>query len=626
MSIYNNLTLATCYSRLKPNISPHLFVHSPCKWKFKNIKIMWKNLIIATTLLFITGISELFANDYSIPDIRIEVEILEDGTVRFTEHLTYHFDGTFSWADHRFPKDGFSEVSNIMVFEDQNDYINSNTEETGTFSVSQSNRFLIIKWYYNAIDEPRTFSISYDLAGALTVGEEWVQFYWIYLASGRNKSTSNLEIDISLPSEATAGNIYAWSRIPDHLYNLTTFPDRISFRGESISRNQAVSIRTLVPRSLFDADKVSVNEPKLTLERVTEDEELYVMEQEHRTERDEYYASITQPVTIAIIAVSIGIFVFLFRKYGRRYSTKTISDRETIVPPNRTSPAIIGRLMSASTTTGNHLSATLFDLARRGWFRIHEEKKEGGFFSSSSSVFRISKTESVSEEISRLSEWEQMMIRFVNGRIDMGSDTFDKLFSGSSAEVSKWYSGWRKKVKEEFESRNWIDTESKKGVIINVVLQIFLVVFSIIMLIFGTVFALIALIATTLMMVSSFAIQRRTKEGQETFRRWLAYRNGLKNADKRTINMEMLGMHFIYATALGLSQSQINTLIKKSQDNATTIFPWIVLMQGSNTSPAAVATSISALSASGTSSFTGSVSGGGASMGSAGGGASSGAG
>jgi uncharacterized membrane protein len=587
---------------------------------------MWKKLIIATTLLFITGISVSFANDYSIPEVRIEVEVLEDGTVRFTEHLTYRFDGSFSWADHRFPREGFTEATNIRVYEEDKDYINTNTEETGTFSVSQSNRYLIIKWHYNATDTTRTFSISYDLDGALTVGEEWVQFYWNYLASGRNKSTRNLEIDISFPSEISADSIYAWSRVPNHLYSMNTQPGRISFSGENISRNQSVSVRTLVPRSLFDADKVPVNEPMLTLERVAEDEEQYVQEQERQAERDEFYASITQPVTVVIIVISIGIFLFLYRKYGQRHSTKTISDRETIVLPDRNPPAIIGRLMSASTTTGNHLTATLFDLARRGWFKIHEEKKEGGFLTSSSSVFRISKTDREPEEISRLPEWEQMLIRFVNGRIDMGSDTFDKLFSGSSTEVSKWYSNWTKKVKEEFESRNWIDTESKKGVIINLVLQIFLVVFSIIMLIFGTIFALIALITTGLMMVASFAIQRRTKEGQETFRRWLAYRNGLKNADKRTINMDMLGMHFIYATALGLSQSQINILIEKSPENARSIFPWIVLMPGSNTSPAAVATTISTLSASGTSSFSGSVSGGGASMGSAGGGASSGAG
>jgi uncharacterized membrane protein len=587
---------------------------------------MWKKLIIVSALLFITGISVAMANDYSIPDVRIEVEILEDGTVRFTEHLTYQFDGSFSWADHRFPREGFSEVSNIRVFEGDDDYINTNTEEPSTFSVSQSSRYLIIKWHYSATDTTRTFSISYDLKGALTVGEKWVQFYWNYLASGRNKSTRNLEIDIVLPSEISPDSIHAWSRVPDHLYSLNTQPGRISFSGENISRNQSVSVRTLVPRSLFDLEKVAVNEPELTIERVAEEEEKYIQEKERQAERDEFYASITQPITIAIIVISIGIFVFLYRKYGQRYSTKTISDRETIILPDRTPPAIIGRLMSASTTTGNHLTATLFDLARRGWFKIHEENKEGGFLTSSSSVFRVSKTDREPEEISRLPEWEQMLIRFVNGRIGMGYDTFDKLFSGSSSEVSKWYSNWTKKVKEEFESRNWIDAESKKGVILNVVFQIILMILSLIMLILGTVFAIAALIATTLMVVASFAIQRRTREGQETFRRWLAYRNGLRNADKRTINMEMLGMHFIYATALGLSQSRINTLIEKSPENATSIFPWIILMPGSNTSPAAVAKSISALSASGTTSFSGSVSGGGASMGSAGGGASSGAG
>jgi hypothetical protein len=50
--------------------------------------------------------------------------------------------------------------------------------------------------------------------------------------------------------------------------------------------------------------------------------------------------------------------------------------------PGRIKPAIIGRLMMQQHTSIQHLTATLFDLARRGWFTIHEEKKEKSWFSS----------------------------------------------------------------------------------------------------------------------------------------------------------------------------------------------------------------------------------------------------
>ena len=586
---------------------------------------MLKKLILTVSLYFSLGLSVSTANDYTIPEIKIDVEILNDGTVRFTEHLTYVFDGTFSWADHRFPKEGFAEATNIAVSENGEAYINSNSENAGTFSVSESNRNLIIKWHYNATDTTRTFTISYDLLGALSVGEDWVQFNWNYLASGRNKSTEDLAIQITLPVETSPETIHAWTRLPAENHTLKVHERGITLTGSDISGRQLVSIRSLFPRSLFDESLLPINEPLLTLERIVEEEEELAAEMERKAERDAFYASITQPVTILLVAISIAVFIFFYQKFGKRHSTKTISDQETILLPDRTKPAIIGRLLSYSTTTGNHLTATIFDLARRGWFSIHEKKEEKrSVFSSESSQFKISITDREPEDAGKLPAWEQQTIEYVKEQISEGTDTFDKLFTTKS--FTKWYAKWMKEIKKEYDALNWIDSRSMTGLAIHLIIQLLLFIASLALLIFGSEFALIAVVSTGIMCGASAAILRRTEEGETMFRRWNAYLKGLQNADKRTINMEMLGHHFIYATAFGVSQKKITVMLEKGTDDTSLLFPWIVLMAGSNATPATVASSISTLSASGTSSFSGSVGGSGASVGSAGGGASSGAG
>ncbi len=582
-----------------------------------------RNLLLLLFLFF--GTTVYASNDYSIPTVKIEVDILDDGTVQFTEHLTYVFEGSFSWADHRFPREGFDEATNISVSEGNESYINNNSEEPGTFSVSESNRNLIIKWHYSATDTTRTFSISYDLIGALSVGEDWVQFYWNYLASGRNRSTENLTIQITLPEETSPENIYAWTRLPAENHSITVHERGITLTGSDISRRQLVSIRSLFPRSLFDEALLPVNEPQLTLESIIEEEEEIAAEMERQAERDAFYASITQPVTLLLVAISIAVFIFFYQKYGRRHKTKTISDQQTILLPDRTKPAIVGRLLSHSTTTGNHLTATIFDLARRGWFSIHEEKVEkSSIFSSESSQFRISISDREPEDIGKLPAWEQQTIDYVKGQILEGTDTFDKLFTTRS--FTKWYAAWMKEIKKEYDELNWIDSRSMTGLAIHLIIQLLLFIAAVALLIFGSEFALIGVVTTGIMCGASAAILRRTEEGETVFRRWTAYMKGLQNVDKRTINMEMLGHHFIYATAFGISQKNITTMLEKSTDDTSLLFPWIVLMAGSNTTPATVASSISTLSASGTSSFSGSVGGSGASVGSAGGGASSGAG
>ncbi|TVR15818.1 MAG: DUF2207 domain-containing protein [Balneolaceae bacterium] len=588
-------------------------------------KRMLKKLPPLILLLFMMSVTVSIANDYSIPEITIEVEILDDGTVRFTEHLTYVFDGSFSWADHRFPRKGFGEATNISVSEGNESYINNNSESPGTFSVSETDRNLIIKWHYSATDTTRTFTISYDLTGALSVGEEWVQFYWNYLASGRSRSTDNLTIQITLPEETSPETIYAWTRLPAENHSIAVNERGITLTGSDISRGQLVSIRSLFPRSLFDEALLPVNEPLLTLEMIMEEEEEIAAEMQRKAERDAFYASITQPVTLLLVAISIAVFIFFYQKYGKRHTTKTISDQQTILLPDRTKPAIIGRLLSHSTTTGNHLTATIFDLARRGWFSIHEEKKENrSSFSSESTQFRISVSDREPEEIGKLAAWEKQTIHYVKEQISGGTNTFDKLFT--SKNFTKWYSQWMKEIKKEYDALNWIDSRSMTGLAIHLIIQLLLFLAAVAMLIFGSEFAVIGIVSTGIMCGASAAILRRTEEGETMFRRWNAYLKGLQNADKRTINMEMLGHHFIYATAFGISQKKITVILEKSSDDTAILFPWIVLMAGSNTTPATVASSISTLSASGTSSFSGSVGGSGASIGSAGGGASSGAG
>jgi uncharacterized membrane protein len=570
------------------------------------------------------------ANEYDVPEIRIETELLRDGTVRITEHLTYEFDGSFSWADHRFSKQGFDSVTNIRVFEGAETYRNDNSEQPGTFSVSESDNRVIIKWHYAAEDTSRTFSVSYDLKGALIVGNEWVEFFWSFLASGRNRSTDSFTLNVIPPSPVPPDSVHFWDRLqPDHMA-VTTPSGEMTITASGISRSQSARFRFLYPRSAFDETAVTVNEPRLTLERVRQEEETRLREQQEKAEYRAWVESFATEATALIIVFSILFFVYFYNRYGKRHSVSLISDRETVMIPDQTPPALIGKLLSNSITTQGHVMATIFDLARRGFFKIREtEAEDKGIFSSKESEFMIERTDKEPDRKNTrdLAEWERMVYHFVNDRIRFGSVSLKKLFSESPTKVTKWFNEWKKELQKAYDGRNWIDLKSTKGVLFNIGLQAILVAASIYLLFYEADIALAALIVSGLMLPMSFLIKRRTEEGQLMYKRWSAYRDGLKNADQRTIRMEMLDRHFIYATAFGLTPKQIENLLQSADDSLLSVYlPWIILYSGSTTSPASIAQSVSSLAATGGSSFTGSVGGTGASMGSAGGGASSGAG
>lgn len=586
-----------------------------------------KRLII--TFLFLSSFfNHGYSQDkeYEIPDINVQVEILESGIVRIIEHRTYLFEGSFSWADYRLPKNGFSEIQNIRVSENDDGFINENNENAGTFSVSENDDSIIIAWHFDAENENRTFSVSYELTDALSIGPDWTEFFWNYIASGREKPTENLNINISLPEKISEDSLYAWTRPPSLEVDSDKNTDSFSISAKDLSTDQSLQVRSVFPTRIFDESQISITDSDLTLEWIQNDEQAYISEQQQIQERNEYYNSITPEVTILICVISLAVFILLYRKYGTRFPTGTISDRETILIPDSTPPAIVGQLMTHGYPSGRHLAATIFDLARRGWFTIDEGKKEkNGFFSSDETQFRIKKFDPQPEK--SLPLWEKMIVDHINQQIDEGIDRFDKVFKEGDFDMSTWFNEWKEELKKVFDEKNWIDKESTKGVVLNIILQIILLVISVVLIVLGSAdVAFIALICTGLMTGASAVIKRRTREGKEKYKRWKAYRNGLKNADKRTIRMEMMDRHFIYAVALSLSAKQIEKVVKKAEHGDEIIFAWIVLMSGSNHTPASVASTVTTLVATSTSTFSGTSGGVGASAGAAGGGASGGAG
>jgi uncharacterized membrane protein len=580
---------------------------------------------LLTLFFFLLSISPVFAQDYSMPEVNIRATIQEDGTVFIEESRTYNYNGSFSWADYRLPKDGFTEIRNIRVSEADTDYINENSEEPGTFSVSESDEIIEIKWHYSAENEERTFTLSYELANTVSIGPEYSEFFWTFVGEGRSKVIGSSEITVQLPNQVNTDSLYSW--------NYSSAPDSEVIESESaftltsgrVNRNQNLAIRALFPTSVLQENLIEISDPNLDLDEIIQEEAEYDAMLKEQAERDEFFAEISLPISILLSVLSLGIFYFLYQKYGKRHSTNTISNRETVVIPDKTPPAIIGRLMSSRHSTSQHLVATLFDLARRGWFNIEEKEKESSFWSSGKSEFVISISKEQPDE--HLPKWEKMIVDFTTERVRSGKNTFDKLFQSSGSKVAKWFSLWKKEVKTVFDEKEWIDQKSYTGVWTNVAAQFVIDAAAIVLFILGGPAAFIALFTSFIFMFASAAIIRRTKNGEETYQRWKAYRDGLKNADERTLRMEILDLHFIYATALHLSKKELNTLIESSYDsNNSRHFPWIVLMSGSSHTPATVASSISTLAATSSASFTGTTGGSGASTGSAGGGATGGAG
>ena len=563
--------------------------------------------------------------EYQIPEITVEATIQQNGTIEFRETRQYQFEGSFSWADYKLPKAGFDEIRNIRVSEQGEDYQLSDSEEPGTFNISENDNEVVITWYYDAADTVRSFNLSYNLTGAILHGQEWSELFWTWIGSGREKNTPFFEVSIRFPEELQPDSLYYWSRTPTGLIQFSHDGSTLNFEAEELSRNQSVPVRILMPVTLFDSGSITNREPDLILERIIAEENDIIAEEERREARRATVAEHAPGVTTILSIISMGLFYFLYQRYGKRFKTLTYSTVSTTMVPSRIEPALIAKLLSFYHTNARHLTATLFDLSRRGWFNLKEQKTDKKWYQSEEeNEFIVTTPEEIPKET--LPEWERMVVDFVIERLHQGESKFSELFSSTSA--TKFYPKWSKEVGKVFKERNWKDEGSLKGVYLNVIFQVLLIIVSIIMMVLGGMIGVVSMIVSTIMLAGSAGMIRRTKEGEQVYMQWKAYRDGLKKADERILFKGELDRHFIYAIAFGLREKElINIIDHGNQHQDGLFFTWLIVAQGSGSTPLTAAKNLSKHSAlSAASVNAGTISGGGASVGAAGGGATGGAG
>jgi uncharacterized membrane protein len=578
--------------------------------------------LILSILLILISFLSTSAKSYKIPDVRVEVTIKKDGTVHITEHLTYVFDGSFSWAEYQIPRQGFSTITDIQILENGSSYINKNTESPGTFSVSKSDEAVKLSWFYSAEDEKRTFTVSYVLEGALTIGPQWSQFFWNFLSEDRAKATNQLDISIQLPKSVSIDSLYGWTRGPKGQFDLQKSAGVLTVSASNINDDEFAKVRTVFPTAVLNKSQISTTDTQFSLEKAQKEEQTYQEQRNQQIERQKYLSDLWETLNYIIILLSIVVFYLLYQKYGKRHSTSRFSSTETIMIPGSIRPAAIGWLLQGRNITSNLLTATVLDLARAGYFNVQEEPPEEGFLADDKPTFSIERTKQSLDE--GLQEWEKQIINLVEKRLEDGHHKLHNIFKGTNSEVSSWFNKWKKELKEYAFDKGWIDSQSYTGCYWNFAVQSLLLVASIPALMYAGPAGLIALFVTMFALIGSFLIIRRTPEGEEVYHEWSNYKEGLENAKEHSISSDKLDKHFIYGLAFGLGEQELENIIATNAD-AVPVIAWITL--SSNTSSvASAASSFSTLGATGATSFPGTSGGVGASAGTAGGGASASAG
>ncbi len=572
-------------------------------------------------LLFIFCIpSVLTARDFQIRDISIQADIAPDATIRYVEDRDYRFEGEYSFVYYTLPLRGFGSVENIRVRQDGRAFINNNSKQPGTFKVERNEHELRITWYIETKDTTEhSYTIQYDLKDALVTGPDVTEWFWVFMSDRLARTPETFRARISLPHRMNDDDWHVWLReTPDHVRKRVE-GRVLHIEGEGFKRSDQVLARIVFPtRILTEAE---ITDHRFGLERVMDEEAAWV--ETRKRERQRYLLGIG--LFILLAPVTVLLFIWFYRRYGRRFEPEPLSGQLRFSPPTDHPPALIRKLMLGPLNTEPDklaLGITIFDLSRKGYYRIVEKKGEKKFLSTETPEYQLEKTGKKPDE--SLRDWERALLEKVNKRIDEGVIRMDKVMEWSSKSARKWWKEWRILFRREMKKQNWFDPTAQKALYFHLFAQLPLLMGMVVVAFLAGAAGAIGIILVSVMMLMSLALPKRTQEGVNMHADWTAYRKALRKGPNKSFDQKDMGRHFVYAIALGLTKKQLEKRLADVTEDSP-LFLWIVPAYGTH-GTADIASGLSTLASSGTSSFSGVSGVRGASAGSAGGGSGGGAG
>ena len=447
--------------------------------KTKSLQSQLFKLLILTTLflaVFLAG--PLPAKNFYFPQVKIEIFIHEDGSFQVEEARTYDFEGTFSWASRWIPlrvsRQGYSytlQIKNFRGTDEQGQPLPVEKKITG-------DRFEA-KWYYQAADERRTFHFSYLVEGGIFSYPDVSELYWQVIGSGWDKPTASLEVKVHLPRPVKRREdllVYGHGPLSGQaeIVDLQT----ARFTASHIPAYQFVEIRVIWPAGLVQG----IPSNRQTLASIKAEEERFVREtiarlkekqqklQQVRARRKRLFF-IWGALLILGTIIWVIIYLKIWKKEGREYQFDDIPEywRE---PPSDLPPALVEVLMrEGGLVTTNSFTATLFDLARRGWVTIEDTQvtSEGLF-----GPKRKTKTSLILQrnyyQAADLESFEKDVLRLVFNEAGPGGHPgstvtlaqLKKYLKKHPQKFQQWFQKWQKKIDLRARQLGFIEPRSRK--------------------------------------------------------------------------------------------------------------------------------------------------------------------
>ena len=370
----------------------------------KTRKILY-TIIFAIAFLLI-GTVKSNAGTLKLNDLDFNVQINNDGSMDVTETWDINISQTNTlYKSFKTDTSKYSEITNVRVKEitnGQNNYFTKTDEwayhvtKNHYYGTENEDGDFEIGWGVGLDNSrgTRKYKISYTVKDAITKYNDYAELYWQFVGKDFEISADKITGTIYLPSNVTnKEDIKVWGHTEDLNGTIyATDTNKIEFELNNFRSGRYVEVRTLFPTELIISSGRTKN--KEILQTVIKEETKWADKANARRKRQEWinkYLPIILFIGIILINIILIIaYVKKIIKYSKKlkelkkYEPTTKLEYYRDLPDENSTPGEAMKIFNMSINSftasnfGKVFSATMLDLALKGYLEIKQEKNSKG--------------------------------------------------------------------------------------------------------------------------------------------------------------------------------------------------------------------------------------------------------
>jgi len=436
-------------------------------------------LIACLTFFFLISFLPGEEKNYYFPELKADLQVQKDGSFLVEEYLTFEFRGRFSWASLWIPLPARRAQTGLNISLTDFRVTDEREQELPLETVVENGKFQA-RWRFQAQNERRTFHLSYKVNGAILDYEDVSELYWQVIGEEVDRPTAKVLVNVHLPEPLkSADQVLIYGHGPlsgqSKIIDLQTF----AFEATNVLAHQFVEIRVVWPRGLVSG----IPAKGYNRQKIEQEEAEYVRQTIQKIRLAKERQEKTQKFILKLFIIwfiwqVVGpliwliLYIIFWGKYGRDYKFEDTPEYYREIP-STLPPALVQVLRrEGRKVTPVALTATIFDLARRGYLEIKDEqtvkKTLFGEKIKSETFFSLKKSYTADKN---LEDFEKEVLELLFEIANHGEGApgqqlslkeFVDYLKEHPVEFQTWFRKWSQKIDQKAKSRQFLEPESLK--------------------------------------------------------------------------------------------------------------------------------------------------------------------